>query len=120
MVEPACAGERRIERILTGMAERRVPEGVRQAQGFGEVLVQAERPSDGPADLRYFEAVGQTDTVVIPVGGDEDLGLVAQAAERHRVDQPVAIALENVARTARPAVVLMMKPAARVRGTGGD
>ena len=107
MVEPACVGERRIERILTGMAERRVPEVVGQAQGFGEVLVEAERPGDGPADLRDFEAVGQTDTVVIPVGG-------------HRVDQPVAIALENVARTARPAVVLMMKPAARVRGTGGD
>ena len=47
-------------------------------------------------------AVGQADAEMVAVGGDEHLGLVAQAAEGDRMDDPVAVALEDVARAARP------------------
>jgi hypothetical protein len=43
---------------------------------------------------------------MIAVGRDEDLRLVPQPAERDGVDDPVAVALEGVARpTARPIVL---------------
>jgi hypothetical protein len=56
---------------------------------------------------------------MIAVGGDEHLGLVAKAAEGDRMDNPVAIALEYVTWTARPAIGFREGPAAgsvRVRG----
>jgi hypothetical protein len=83
------------------MAERRMAEVVGEAQRLGQILVEAERAGDRPADLRDFEAVGQPDPEMVAVGRDEHLGLVAQAAERDRMDDPVAVALEGVARPAR-------------------
>ena len=117
---PPAVGQRRVQRILAGMAERRMAEVVGEAQRLGQILVEAERAGHGPADLRDFEAVGQADPVMVAVGRDEDLGLVAQPAERDRVDQPVAVALEDVARAARAAIVLGMKPAARACWAGGE
>jgi hypothetical protein len=38
---------------------------------------------------------------MVAVGRDEHLGLVAQAAEGDRMDDPIAVALKDVARTAR-------------------
>jgi hypothetical protein len=64
------------------MAERRVAEVVRKAQHLGQVLVQPERAGDGPADLGDFEAVGQPDPVMVAVGRDEHLGLVAKPPEK--------------------------------------
>ena len=101
VVEAAGIGQRGVERIFAGMAERRVAEVVGEAECLGQVLVEAEGAGDGAADLRDLEAVGQADPEMVAVGGDEDLGLVAQAAEGDRVDDPVAVALENVARAAR-------------------
>ena len=50
---------------------------------------------------------------MIAVGGDEHLGLVAQSAEGDRVDDPVAVALEDVTGAARPFVGFGMKAPAR-------
>ena len=58
---------------------------------------------------------------MVAVGGDEYLGFVAQATEGDRVDDPVAIALEGVARTAWAVGALGVGPAARsvrLRGEG--
>ena len=110
---PPASASAALQRILAGMAERRVAEVVGEAQGLGEVLVEAERAGDRPPDLRDFDAVGQADAVMIAVGRDEHLGLVAQAAEGDRMDDPVAVALEDVARPARSGVDFRMGPAAR-------
>ena len=61
------------------MAERGVTEIVREADGLGEVLVEAERAGDRAGDLRHFEAVGQPRAVVVALVIDEDLGLVLAA-----------------------------------------
>ena len=50
---------------------------------------------------------------MIVIGGDEHLGLVAQAAERDRMNDAVTIALEGVALAAGSMVILPEDPAAR-------
>jgi hypothetical protein len=85
---------------------------VRQAKRLGKVLVQPQCPSDRPADLRDFEAMGQADAEMVAIRGNEDLRLVAEAAESDGVDDPVAVALKDVTRAARPLVGLRVKSAA--------
>ena len=92
-----------VERLLAGMAERRVAEIVGQRQRLGEILVEAERAGDGARDLRHFEAVGQPGAVMVALVIDEDLGLVLQAAERGRMDDAVAVALKRRAQSRAPA-----------------
>lgn len=120
VVEPARIVQRRVERIFAGMAEWRVTEVMGKTQRFGEILVEAERPSHGPPDLRDLEAVREADAVMVAVGSDEHLRLVSQPPERHGMDQPVAIALEDVARPARAAIVFGMQPTPRFRGIAGN
>jgi hypothetical protein len=106
VIEAPRIGHRRLQRILAGMAEGRMADIVGEAERLGQILVEAERAGDGPADLRDLEAVGQADPIMIAVGRDEDLGLVPQPAERDGVDDPVAVALEGVARAAARPIVL--------------
>ena len=84
-----------MQRILAAMAERRMAEVMGQAQRLGQILVEAQRAGHGPADLRDFDRMGQANPEMIAVGGDEYLRLVAQAAEGDRMDDPVAVALEE-------------------------
>jgi hypothetical protein len=95
------------------MAERRVPDIVGEAQSLGQVLVEGQRPGDGSTDLGDFEAVGEPDPEMVPVGSDEDLGLVAEPPERDRVDDPVAVPLESVARPAPGSFGLAVEPPPR-------
>jgi hypothetical protein len=119
VVEAAGLRHRRLQRVLAGMAEGRVADVVGEAQRLGQILVEAERARQRAADLRDFEAVGEADPEMVAVGRDEDLGLVAQAAERDRVDDPVAVALEGVARAAALAAgMLGVEPPARARRVG--
>jgi hypothetical protein len=56
---------------------------------------------------------------MVAVGGDEDLCLVTETAEGDRMNDPVAVALEDVAWTAGRAIGFRKSPAAgsvRVRG----
>jgi hypothetical protein len=57
---------------------------------------------------------------MIAVGGDENLRLVAQAAEGDGVDDPVAVALEDVARSARAGLRFRMEAAARLVRLSGN
>jgi hypothetical protein len=91
-----------------------------KAQGLGQIFIQAQRPGDGAPDLRDLEAVRQPDAKVITVGGNEDLRLVAKAPEGDRMDDAVAIALEDVAGAAWARLRLGMKAAAGPRWISGD
>ena len=59
MIEAPRPGHRGVQRILAGMAERRMAEIVREGERLGEILVEAERARDRPRDLRDLQAVGQ-------------------------------------------------------------
>src|SRR5689334_17540004 len=97
-----------------------MPEVVGKAQSFGQVFVQAERSGDRPADLSDLDAVREPDPKMIAVRSNEYLCLVPKPAERDRVHDAVAVALEDVARAARGEVGLGMKAATRPVGSGGQ
>ncbi len=119
MVKTAIGLQSLLKRIFASMAERRMPDIVRQTKRLGQIFVQTKRARNRSPDLRDLKAVGQTDAIMIAIGCNEDLRLMAQPAEGNRMDDPVAVALENVA---WPANVLpgfrILPPPAGFRVTG--
>ena len=93
---------------------------MREAQRLGQILVEPERARNHAADLRDFEAMGQTGAVMVAVGRDEDLRLRFQPAEAHRMDDPVTVALERAARAALFAHIAARKFAAGVGSRVGS
>ena len=67
---------------LSGVTERRVPEIMSECDCFGQILVESERPRDGPRNLRNLERMRQPSTVVVALRRDKYLRLVAQPPER--------------------------------------
>ena len=110
VLEPAVLLHALVQRVLSGVAERRVPEVVRQGDRLDEVFVDAELPGDRATDLRDLERVRQARAEEIAFVIDEDLGLVLEPAERAGVDHAIAVPLER-----RPPgrVRLGVTPAAR-------
>ena len=119
VIEAARPRERGLERILASMAEGRMANIVRQAERLGQILVDAERPRNRAADLRHFKAVRQPDAEMIAIGREKYLRLVAQPAKGDRVDDPIAIALEGIARPPGRATRFGMQPAAALRRMTG-
>ena len=76
------------------MAKGRMTEVVGEGDGFGEVLVEAERARHGSSDAGDLDGVGHPRAVMVAAAVEEDLGLVFEAAERAAVDDAVAVALE--------------------------
>ena len=103
--------QRVVEHLLADVAERRMAEVVPEADRLGQILVEAERPGDGPGDEARLERVGEPRPVVVALGGDEDLRLVLEAPERLRVGDPVAVALK---RGPDRAVGLGLEPMGRI------
>ena len=99
--------------------EGRMAEVVREAKRLGQVFVESEHAGHRAPDLRDFDAVGQADAVVIAVWRNEHLGFVAKPPEGDRMDDAVAIALEDVTRPARRGIDFRMGPAARLRWLRG-
>src|SRR5438128_6625969 len=114
VIKPASVSQRRVEGILARMAERRVAEIVSEAERLGKVFVEAERASDRATNLRDFETVSKAHAEMVAIGRDEHLRLVPEAAEGDRMNDAVAVALEDVARSARPGIAFRMQPSARV------
>ena len=94
VVEAAVRRHHRLQRVLAGMAERRVAEIVGERQRLGQILVEPQRAADRAGDLRDLQAVGQARAEVVALVIDEDLGLVFEPAERGGMDDAVAVALE--------------------------
>jgi len=44
-----------VERLLSGVAKRRVPQVVGKGDGFDEVLIEPKRTREVTANLRYLE-----------------------------------------------------------------
>jgi len=93
VLEPAELAHALVERILARMAERRVADVVREANGLRERLVQAQCAGHAARDLRDLEGVRQAGAVEVALVVDEDLGLVDQAAEGRRVDDAITVPL---------------------------
>ena len=94
-------GDAGVERVFAGMPERRVAEIMAERDSFGEVVVEPQCAGERARDLRHLDGVGEPGAEMIALVIDENLGLVGEAAERGRVDDPVAVALEFGARRRR-------------------
>ena len=58
VVEPAGVGQRRGQRLLAAMAERRMAEVVGEAQGFGQILVEARARAQSSARSARLRCCG--------------------------------------------------------------
>ncbi len=103
MVEAAIRRHAGVEHFLAGMAETGVAEVMGERGRLGEVLVEPEAARESAGNLRHLDRMGQAGAEMIAFERDEDLGLVGEAAEGGRMDQPVAVALEIAARRRTPA-----------------
>ena len=116
MVEAANRLHRLVQRILAGMAERRMAEVVSQRNRLDQILVKRQRPRQRPRDLRHLQAVRQPRAVMVALVIDEHLRLMDEPAERGRMHDAVAVALID---GARGAWRLLMEPAAALPGVHG-
>ena len=80
---------------LAGVSEGRVPQVVTHHDGLGQRFVEAQRPRDGARDLRNLQGVGQPRAVVVALGREKDLRLAGQAAKGLRVQDAIAVVLED-------------------------
>ena len=94
VLEAAVLAHAVVQRILAGVAERRVAEVVRKADRFGQRFVELQRPRDGAGDLRDFDRVREPRAVQVAFVIDEHLRLVDQAPERGGMDDAIAVALD--------------------------
>jgi hypothetical protein len=102
VLEAAVGPHAVVQRVLPGVAERRVAEVVRQRDGLDQVLVERRSAARCErADLRHLERVRQPGAEQVALVVDEDLRLVLEPAERGAVDDAVAVALEVAARRRR-------------------
>ena len=92
VIEPAFGGEAGIECALSGMAEWRMAEVVRERQRLGQVLIEPQLPGQSARNLRDLERVGQPSAIMVALVKNKNLGLVLETAKRGGVDDAVAIA----------------------------
>ena len=77
-----------------------------------------KRPGERARDLRHLDGVGEAGAEMIALVIDEHLGLVGEAAEGGRMDDPVAVALELGARRRRRLGDEAPRRAGRIGGVG--
>ena len=92
---PAALAQQLVERLLAGVSEGRVAEVVSEPDRLDEILVQPQRAGDTPGDARRLQRVREPGAEMVSLRVDEDLRLQAQPAERLRVHDAVAVALEG-------------------------
>ena len=94
-----------VQRILPGVAERGVPEVVRERDRLRQILVEAELAGDTARDLGDFDAMGEAGAKQIALVIHEHLRLVFQAAKGGGVHDAITVALKFAARH-RPRLVV--------------
>ena len=119
-LEPADVGRDLVQRRLAVVAERRVPEVVRQAGGVDDVGVAAERLAQLAADLRDLQRMGQPVADEVVRSGRDHLGLGGQPTQRCGVHDPGAVTFEGrplrpLRRLGRPPVAVAVLVPAHTR-----
>jgi hypothetical protein len=116
MVETAKGLHDILECVFACMAKGWMANVMREAQSFGQILVKAQGARDCAPNLRDLKTVCQADAVVIAVGRDKDLSLVAQPSKGDGVDDTVTVALEYIAWPAHFTMRFRVQPAAAAVG----
>src|SRR5207253_11227934 len=79
--EAVALAQQLVQRLLARVAERRMAEVVAEPDRLGQILVQPQRTGDAAGDPRRLERVREPGAEVVAARVDEDLRLVAEAAE---------------------------------------
>ena len=111
--QTAVGLHRLVKRFFSSVTERCMSQVVRKRKCFREVFVNRQRSSQGPGDLRNFEAMRQTCAVIVALVTDKDLGLCLNGETPRNNSVPVA--LEN--RTCRTFVFGKQSTARRADDT---
>ena len=81
MFKAATIAHATMQRLLSGVAEGRVSEIMRQRDGFDQIFVQPQRPGDTATDLRYLQGVRQAGSEQVALVVDEDLRFVFETSK---------------------------------------
>ena len=95
MVESAVGFHNLAQAAFAGMAERRMPQIMRQSNGFAEFFIELEAFAQSAGDLGDLNAVGKPGAVVFALMIGKNLGFSVETAKRHGVNQTVAVALKR-------------------------
>ena len=120
VVEPAVVFHQLRQSVLARVAERRVPEVVRQGYRLHQLLVEPESPRYGPRYLSHLDRVGKPRTVIIAFVVDEYLCLVFKPAESGGIDYPVLVPLVDRAVGVFLFIVLAPSRLGAFHGVGGE
>ena len=71
-----------------------------QGDGLRQILVEPERPGDGSGHLSHLQGMGQPRPVMIPLGGEKNLGLELQPAKGLAVNNPIPVPLKGCSQIA--------------------
>ena len=88
-----AAGHQLIQRILAGMAERRMAQVVAHGDGLRQILIEAQGPGNGSGNSGDLQGMGQAGAVMITLRVEKHLGLVHQTAKGLGMDDFVRIPL---------------------------
>jgi hypothetical protein len=116
VIESAIGTHHRVERVLAGVAEGRMPKIMRQRQRFGKVVIETKRSRQRAGDLADFERMREPSAKMVAFMGYEDLRFVGEPAKSRGMDDAIAIALEFGARGRGQ---LREEPAAAAPRVGG-
>src|ERR1043165_10205254 len=83
------------QRILSRVAERGMPQVVREGDSLRQVLVHAQGAGDSAGYLRHLQRMRQARAVMVPYRTDEDLRFVLEPTERLGMDHPISVALKR-------------------------
>src|SRR5271169_3342493 len=95
--ELTMLAHQRIQRALTRVSKRRMPDVMHQRQGLDEIDDQVKRGGDGAGDLCDLHGVGEAGAKVVGVSAGENLRLVLKSTESAGVNDAVTVALEGIA-----------------------
>src|SRR3546814_20552994 len=87
---------RSLQSLLTSMAKRGVANVMGEAKRLGQIFIKSQHTSDRAPDLRHFQAVGQADTIMVAVRGNEDLRLMPKAPEADGMNDAIEIGRAHV------------------------
>ena len=98
VVEPPRAVEPLGERVFASVAERRVPDVVRQSERFNEIFIEGQRPAKCACDACHFQRVRESAAVVVAGITGEDLRFMRETSKGSRMDDPIAVTLIRTAK----------------------
>ena len=84
-----------VQCALSRMAKGRVSQVMGQADGLGQILVEAQGTGNGAGDLRHLQRVGEPGAVEVALRREEHLRFLLEPPERLAVDDPVTVPLEH-------------------------